>query len=126
MALHRQHAGTLRVVNDGKQAIDYLTGEREFADSERFPIPDVVLLDIKMPRMDGFGFLTWLRNDSPNHLKRLPVVIMSSSDEQSDVNRAYDLGVNCYMTKPVDWQIFRERMKLLGMFWAEHAETPTP
>lgn len=124
-ALHRQHVGTLHRVKDGQEAIEYLTGKGAFADRERFPLPNVVLLDIKMPRLDGFGFLDWLRHHSPNHLKRLPVIIMSSSGEPRDVNRAYDLGVNCYMTKPVDWQLFRERMKMLGAFWAEHAETPT-
>jgi len=123
-ALHRQHAGRLQTVADGQEAVDYLSGKAEFADRQTFPMPNLILRDLKMPRMDGFTFLKWLRKESPDHLRLLPVVVMSSSAEPEDVNRAYDLGANCYMTKPVDWQLFRERMKLVGIFWGEHAEVP--
>ena len=123
-ALHRQHAGRLHVVQDGQEAIDYLTGAGGFADRQEFPLPNVILLDLKMPRVDGFGFLKWINETAPAHLRRIPVVVMSSSGEPQDVNQAYDLGANCYMTKPVDWATFRERMKILGIFWSECVETP--
>jgi CheY-like chemotaxis protein len=117
--------GELHSVNDGQDAIDYLTGEGKYADREKYPVPDVILLDLKMPRVDGFGFLKWLHEDSPYYLRRVPVIVMSTSAEIGDVNRAYDLGVNCYLTKPIDWNLFQERMKLVGSFWGEHAEKPT-
>ena len=126
MAMHRQHAGKLHVVTDGQQAIDYLTHANGFADRTEHPTPNVILLDLKMPRVNGFDFLKWLKEKAPPHLRRVPVIVMSSSDLPQDVNRAYDLGANCYLTKPVNWPIFRERIKLLGLFWGEHVETPTP
>src|SRR2546421_10814287 len=98
-ALHGQQVGILRVVPDGQEAIDYLLRADGRDDREKFPLPDVILLDLKMPRMDGFQFLQWLRQDSPNHLRRIPVIVMSTSAEPSDVDRSYDLGANCYLTK---------------------------
>jgi|ERR1043166_444213 CheY-like chemotaxis protein len=117
--------GELHSVTDGQEGIDYLSGTGIYADRKKYPQPDVILLDLKMPRVDGFGFLKWLHTESPDHLRRLPVIVMSTSNEPNDVNRAYDLGVNCYLTKPVDWELFQERMKAVGSFWGEHAEKPT-
>jgi CheY-like chemotaxis protein len=117
--------GQLHSVTDGQEAIDYLVGEGIYADREKYPIPDVILLDLKMPRVDGFGFLKWLHEESPNSFRRLPVIVMSTSAETKDVDRAYDLGVNCYLTKPIDWELFQERIRAIGNFWGEHAEIPT-
>jgi CheY-like chemotaxis protein len=125
MAFHRQHFAHLHIVCDGQEAIDYLTGVGGYNDRQHFPVPNVILLDLKMPRVDGFGFLKWLGEKAPPELGRIPVIVMSSSSEPRDVNRAYDLGANCYLAKPLDWQLIRERMKLLGIFWGEHAEVPT-
>jgi CheY-like chemotaxis protein len=115
----------LLVVNDGQQAIDYLSGKGAYADRRKFPLPQVVLLDLKMPRVNGFEFLKWLRHQSPGDLRLLPVIIMSSSDEPSDVKAAYALGVNSYLTKPIQWQEFQERMKAVNVFWGSHTSVPS-
>src|ERR1041385_8319073 len=90
---------SLRVVNDGEAAIEYLSGRGIYADRERFPVPFLLLLDLKMPGTDGFEVLQWLRNDP--ELKRLLVVVLTSSNLQADVDRAYELGANSYLVKPV-------------------------
>jgi DNA-binding response OmpR family regulator len=77
-----------------------------------------------MPRLSGFDFLTWLHSSSPGDLKLIPVIVMSGSDLEQDVRKAYQMGANLYMTKPVNWDQFRERMRLLGILWTEHVKTP--
>jgi CheY-like chemotaxis protein len=111
-------------VEDGVEAVRYLRGEVEYADRQRYPIPDVILLDLKMPRFSGFDFLKWLHQDSPGHQRLIPVVVMSSSNDPGDIQRAYALGANTYMVKPVNWAEFKERVQMLGLYWATHAETP--
>ena len=83
---------------DGTQAIAYLSGTGDFTDRLVHPLPALVLLDLKMPRVSGFDVLAWLRKQPG--LKRLPVVVLTSSSQEEDVNRAYDLGVNSYIVKP--------------------------
>ena len=111
-------------VNDGEQAIHYLEGRGAYSDRCEHPLPDVILLDLKMPRINGFQFLEWLRCESPKYLRLIPVVVMSSSGLQEDVGRAYALGANSYLVKPIGWHLFRERVKALGIYWAEHVEMP--
>src|SRR5947208_11973317 len=89
---------SLKFVHDGQEAIDYLHGDAQFADRLRYPLPDLLLLDLKMPRLTGFEVLGWVRKQ--HNLRRLPVVIFSSSGELTDINRAYDLGANSYLIKP--------------------------
>ena len=93
-----------------------------FADREEGE-PAVLLLDIKMPRMDGLEVLQKLRDD--DELKRLPVVILSSSREESDLARSWDMGVNAYVVKPVDADQFFDAVKTLGRFWAVFNEVPS-
>jgi CheY-like chemotaxis protein len=114
----------LRHVADGQHAADYLEGNPPYTNRSRFPMPDVILLDLKMPRVGGFELLEWLRNDSSQHLRRIPVIVMSGSNLEKDVNRAYELGANCYLTKPPDWDTFREQMERIGIFWGEVATLP--
>lgn len=114
----------LMSVNDGEQAIHYLQGRGAFGDRSTYPLPDVILLDIKMPRINGFQFLEWLRCQSPVPQRCIPVVIMSSSGLREDVEKAYALGANSYMVKPIGWKQFKERVKALGLYWAEYMETP--
>jgi CheY-like chemotaxis protein len=114
----------LQTVKDGQEAIHYLEGEGPWSDRAIFPMPDVILLDLKMPRLGGFDFLQWMRNEAPLDVKIIPVVVMSGSNLEKDVKRAYQLGANIYMTKPIDWKEFCSAMKLLGVLWSEHAETP--
>ncbi len=108
-------------VEDGVEAMDYLL--RRGAHAERPEgMPAVLLLDIKMPRMDGLEVLKRIRHDEA--LKHLPVVILSSSREESDLARSWDLGVNAYVVKPVDIDQFFQAVKTLGTFWAVINETP--
>lgn len=108
---------TLYFVTDGQEAIDYLSGEKEYGDRELHPLPDLLLLDIKMPRLDGFQVLRWLRNQPG--LKRLPVTMFSSSGLASDVNRAYELGANSFLVKPQDADGMSELVIRLENYWLE-------
>jgi len=108
-------------VEDGVEALDYLLYRGRFAGREKGD-PALLLLDIKMPRMDGLEVLQKLRADERLH--RLPVVILSSSREETDLARSWDLGVNAYVVKPVDVDKFFEAVKALGTFWALFNEAP--
>ena len=108
-------------VEDGVEALDYLLQRGAHAGRED-GLPAVLLLDIKMPRMDGLEVLKHIR--SHDKLKKLPVVILSSSREESDLARSWDLGVNAYVVKPVDVDQFFGAVKLLGTFWAVINEAP--
>ena len=108
-------------VEDGVEAIDYLLRRGKFADRPEGD-PAVLLLDIKMPRMDGLEVLKQLRDHET--LKRMPVVILSSSREESDLARSWDLGVNAYVVKPVDVDQFFDAVRTLGKFWAVLNEVP--
>lgn len=111
-------------VQDGCEAMEYLQSTGKFANLTNHPHPDVILLDLKMPRMDGFEFLEWLRTKAPMQLRFIPVVVMSSSSLREDVDRAYSLGANSYLVKPVQWTLFQQRIQALGIYWAEHVERP--
>jgi CheY-like chemotaxis protein len=89
---------SLNVVRDGAQAIDYLSGENGFENRSQHPFPHVLLLDLKMPKVDGFDVLEWLRENPPLH--RLRVIMFTSSSHHSDIDRAYDLGASAYVRKP--------------------------
>ncbi|MFA0924542.1 response regulator [Xanthomonas fragariae] len=108
-------------VEDGVETMDYLLRRGMFADREE-GLPAVLLLDIKMPRLDGLEVLKQVRSDET--LKRLPVVILSSSREESDMARSWDLGVNAYVVKPVDVDQFFNAVKTLGTFWAVINQAP--
>jgi two-component system response regulator len=108
-------------VEDGVETLDYLLRRGRYADRPEGD-PAVLLLDIKMPRMDGLEVLQQIRDH--DKLKTLPVVILSSSREESDLARSWDLGVNAYVVKPVDVDQFFQAVKLLGTFWAVINEAP--
>ncbi len=108
-------------VEDGVDAMDWLLARGEYADRETGN-PSLVLLDIKMPRMDGLEVLKRMRTDE--HLKHVPVVILSSSREERDLAVSWDLGVNAYVVKPVDVHQFFEAVQTLGQFWAVLNEGP--
>ena len=108
-------------VEDGVEALDYLLCRGKHAERTDGD-PAVLLLDIKMPRMDGLEVLKQLREHES--LKRLPVVILSSSREESDLARSWDLGVNAYVVKPVDVDQFFDAVRTLGKFWAVFNEAP--
>jgi CheY-like chemotaxis protein len=110
-------------VEDGEAAIAYLDGRGEYADRDASPLPRLVLLDLKLPRKSGLEVLEWVK--SQPRLRRIPVVVLTSSRQPSDVNRAYDLGVNAYLVKPVSFDRLLEMITAIEAFWLginEHAE----
>jgi CheY-like chemotaxis protein len=115
-------ASAVRRVSDGDQAVAYLAGEREYGDRERHPIPAIVVLDLKLPRRSGLEVLTWIRQHPG--LRRLPVVILTSSKARADVDRAYDLGANSYLLKPVDFDALLELVKSLNLYWTVFNQRP--
>ncbi len=114
-------ANHVTVVKDGVEAMEYLRCVAKYK-SRRPGNPAVVLLDIKMPRMDGIEVLQAIRDDPA--LKMLPVVMLTSSREEPDLKRCYELGANAYVVKPVDFQDFIEAVKQVGVFWAVINELP--
>ena len=114
---------SIHVVNDGEQAIDYLRGFDKYADRQKFPMPLLILLDLKLPRKGGLEVLGWLREQNSS-LNRLPVVILTSSRQSTDINRAYELGANSYLVKPADFDKLSNIVKLLDSYWFLLNERP--
>src|SRR4051794_4798880 len=112
----------LQVVPDGDAAVAYLSGAGPYSDRAQFPLPTLLLLDLKLPRRSGFDVLSWVR-DHPA-LRRLPVVVLTSSREGVDINRAYELGANSYLTKPVRFENLLEMMRTLDAYWLRMNEKP--
>src|SRR5207247_5068700 len=108
---------TLHFVRDGQEAIDYLDGKKRYADRQAFPLPDLMLLDLKMPKMNGFDVLNWVRQQPG--LKRLLITVLTSSDQPQDINRAYDLGANSYLLKPHSSEHLCELVKQVERYWLE-------
>ncbi|MBX9740568.1 MAG: response regulator [Beijerinckiaceae bacterium] len=116
-----QLANDIIVTRDGADALDYIYGRGAYA--ERAPgDPAVVLLDLKLPKVDGLEVLEKLKGDAI--LRRVPVVMLTSSREERDLVRSYELGVNAFVVKPVDFSAFFEAIQDLGMFWAILNEPP--
>lgn len=105
----------LSIVEDGDEAVAYLSRSGQYADIERYPPPMLVLLDLKLPRRSGLEVLAWIRQQPK--LKRLLVVVLTSSQEDSDLAQAYDLGINSYLLKPVDFQNLVRLIKLIDEYW---------
>ena len=109
-------ANPLYVVRNGEECLDYLNQRGRYADPASAPRPGILLLDLKMPRMDGLEVIKQIRADEK--LRRLPIVILTSSKMEEDRLRGYDLGANAYITKPVGFENFCESVKAIHMFWA--------
>ncbi|HAV62211.1 MAG TPA: two-component system response regulator [Verrucomicrobiales bacterium] len=114
-------ADQVAVVKDGVEAMNYLARKGVYA-SRGDGEPVVVLLDLKMPRMDGLQLLERVRSDE--RFRTLPVVMLSSSREETDKKRSYELGANAYVVKPVDFDEFKSTVRRIGRFWAEVNEPP--
>ena len=112
----------VQIVRDGEEAISYLLGEGKYANREEYPLPVIVLLDLKLPRKDGFEVLSWIRRQPGIH--SLPVVVLTSSNEIRDVNRAYQLGANSFFVKEIDFQGTVDLSKLLQTYWLKKNRTP--
>ena len=113
----------LLFVKDGKEAMDYLAGEGEFGDRTAHPLPRLMLLDLKMPRVDGFDVLGWMQKQPT--LKLLPVTVFSSSNEDGDVDRAYALGANSYVVKPGSFGGVVDLVERLLAYWIEINRPPS-
>src|SRR2546421_11388302 len=103
------------VVRDGVEALDYLFATGKYEGRDAAIVPQMVLLDLKLPKIDGLQVLQTLREDK--RTKRMPVVVFTSSSEEEDMIKSYDLGANSYVRKPVDFEHFSEATRQLGMYW---------
>ena len=122
-ALKRNHiSNDIVVAHDGVEALEYLFGTGAYAGRDLRFKPAVVLLDLKLPRIDGIEVLRRLREDEQNRL--LPVVVLTTSSEEKDVLDSYSLGCNSYIRKPVDFIQFSEAVRQLGMYWLLMNEPP--
>ena len=114
----------LQWVEDGQAAVDYLSGGGAFADREKFPVPSLVLLDLKMPRKNGFEVLEWLRSQS--ELRWLPVVVFTASNSPKDTRRALELGANSLLVKPSSYRELVEYVHALYHYWFDLSQRPGP
>jgi two-component system, response regulator len=122
-ALSKSHiANELVVVEDGQEALDYLFGDGTGESQEGRALPTMVLLDLKLPKVDGLEVLREIRNHPQT--RRLPVVMLTSSTESQDVGASYDLGVNSYIRKPVDFSQFAQAISQLNLYWLVLNEVP--
>lgn len=112
----------LHFVEDGVQLLNYLHGEGSYADRTYYPMPGLILLDLNMPKMDGREALAKIKADK--RLRRIPVVILTTSKAEEDMVKGYDLGAASYITKPVTFDALVELMRALGRYWVEFVELP--
>lgn len=115
-------ANVIRHVTDGEMALDYLFRRGPFTDAVNTPRPDLILLDLRMPKIDGFEVLQQVKSSSDLH--RLPVVVMTTSDAETDIAKAYDCHANSYVVKPLDFSQFTRLIQELGLYWLAWNEPP--
>jgi len=115
-------ANPMQIVKDGEEAVAYLSGTGKYAERKEFPLPDLVLLDLKLPRLDGFEVLRWVRTQPA--LSGLRVVVLSSSENIRDVNLAYALGANSFLVKPTDLKEYVELSNFLNDYWFVLSKAP--
>jgi CheY-like chemotaxis protein len=113
----------IHVVKNGEEAIEYLKGEGRYANRSEYPLPALMLLDLKMPRTDGFEVLSWIRAEPS--LSNLRVIVLTSSSDMRDVTLAYDLGANSFLVKPMDFKNFVEMSRFLKDHWLRSSREPT-
>lgn len=113
---------SMSLVSDGDEAIAYLRRAGKYADTNSYPTPLLILLDLKLPRRSGLEVLAWIRQNP--QLKCLLVVVLTSSTENSDLNRAYELGANSYLVKPVNFQDFVRLVELVDSYWLKLNQQP--
>jgi CheY-like chemotaxis protein len=112
----------LYVVRDGEELLSYLKGEGSYSKRSEFPLPDLLLLDLKMPRMDGFQVIEWVR--AQPSLRSLRIVVLTSSQDMRDVNRAYELGANSFLVKPMEFEHTVETVEMLRKYWLHDSRAP--
>lgn len=122
-ALRRHHvANEIVVARDGAEALDYLLGTGDYADRDVTQIPQLILLDLKLPKVDGLEVLRRLRQNL--YVRNVPVVVMTTSDEEHDRIQSYDLHANSFIRKPVDFNEFVEVIRQIGLYWLMLNEPP--
>lgn len=122
-AFKRSHVmNEIAVVRDGIEALDFLFARGDYEGRAAAPLPTLVILDLKLPKLDGLGVLKAIRADERTRL--LPVVILTSSKEEQDLISGYSLGANSYVRKPVDFNEFLEAVKVLGIYWLMMNQSP--
>jgi two-component system, response regulator len=122
-ALEKNHVSNLvHVVRDGAEALDFLFATGDYTGRDTNRRPKVILLDLKLPKVDGLEVLRKIRTDE--HTRSIPVVVLTTSREERDVTESYQLGVNSYIVKPVDFQQFTESVKNIGLYWLLLNEPP--
>jgi CheY-like chemotaxis protein len=112
----------VHVVWNGEEAIAYLKGQGKYSNRDEFPLPDIFLLDLKMPRINGFEVLKWVRQQPT--LAAMRILVLTSSDQIRDVNEAYQLGANSFLVKPFDFEDFTHLSRLIADFWFKASRTP--
>ena len=112
----------IRFVSNGVELLDYLKQRNQYADAASHPRPDIILLDLNMPKMDGREALQHIKSDP--ELRTIPVVVLTTSKAEQDVLKTYDLGVNCFITKPVSFSDFIETARSIGHFWFDIVQLP--
>ena len=110
------------LVRDGEEALSYLEGKGKYRNRDEYPLPDIMLLDLKMPKMDGFEVLRYVR--SKPEFKALRIIVLTSSEELKDVNKAYEIGANSFLVKPLEFDNYPAMLRTLASFWLQHSRAP--
>jgi CheY-like chemotaxis protein len=116
-AMGKAGLGRPAIARDGREAVDYLSGAERFANRDAYPFPTFILMDLKLPKMTGLEVLQWIR--AQPGIRRVPVIMFTSSQERSDIDRAYALGANAYLSKSVDHVRLVETLKSVRAFWMD-------
>jgi CheY-like chemotaxis protein len=115
---------TVRIVQNGQEALDYLQGKEKYEDREAFPFPDVMLIDLKMPVVSGLEVLWWLSKHPECNV--LPTIVFSTSRHETDIKRAYDLGASAYFVKPIQFEHLKGILRSTFEFWGKCVKPPLP
>jgi CheY-like chemotaxis protein len=113
---------SIHIVNDGDTAVSYLSGTGDYNNRDLYPLPTLILLDLKLPRRSGIEILEWIRQQPD--IRRIPVVVLTSSRESIDLERSYDLGVNSYLVKPVKFEALSNMIEAIDTYWLQLNEYP--
>ena len=117
-------AAVLDVVEDGDAAVENIAGSGQYGDRDAHPFPRLVLLDLKLPRRSGLEILRWVRASAD--FRKLPIVVLTSSRQDSDIERAYEIGANSYLVKPVGFEALLDMIRCMGAYWMHVSELPKP